>query len=84
MPLHNLSASDLQSRSDDLLRMAETARTADTKDALMRLAERFAQLAEARAASSDRETWKTAPASMSGWPSLSSGTTPSQNPPPPN
>jgi len=38
--------------------MSETARTADTRDALRRLAERFARLAESRVASAaGRGSW---------------------------
>lgn len=33
--------------------MAQTARTRDTRDALLRLAERYAQLAQARMAAND-------------------------------
>lgn len=49
MALFNLSSTQLQAKATELDRMADTARTADTRDALRRLAIRFAQLAEARA-----------------------------------
>ena len=50
VPPTNLTATELQSRADELSRMAETATTMDTRDALRRLSARFAQLAEARGA----------------------------------
>jgi hypothetical protein len=46
--LPNLSSTQLQAKAAELDRMAGGARTADTRDALRRLATRFAQLAEAR------------------------------------
>lgn len=49
MVLPNLSTVQLQAKAAELYRMADSARTADTRDALRRLAIRFAQLAEARA-----------------------------------
>jgi len=46
--LLNLSATQLRAKAIELDRMADSARTADTRDALRRLAIRFARLAEAR------------------------------------
>jgi hypothetical protein len=51
VPLAQRSACELQAKAAELLSMAETARTADTRDALRRLAGRFARLAESRGAS---------------------------------
>ena len=48
VPLAQRSAYELQAKAAELLSMAETARTADTRDALRRLAGRFARLAESR------------------------------------
>jgi hypothetical protein len=48
VPLAQRSACELQAKAAELLSMAETARTADTRDALRRLAARFARLAESR------------------------------------
>jgi hypothetical protein len=84
MTLRDLSPSDLRSRSDDLFRMAGTATTADIRDALRRLAERFAKLAEKRAEDSDRETCEESPASIGGWPLLSPDLPTRRNPLPPN
>ena len=50
IPLAQRSATELQAKAAELLDMAETARTADTRDALRRLAGRFATLAENRVA----------------------------------
>ena len=50
IPLAQRSATELQAKAAELLRMADTARTADTRDALLRLAGRFAMLAESRIA----------------------------------
>jgi hypothetical protein len=50
VPLAQRSATELQAKAEELLRMSETARTADTRDALRRLAGRFAMLAETRVA----------------------------------
>jgi hypothetical protein len=50
VPLAQRSACELQAKAAELLSMAETARTADTRDALRRLAARFARLAESRVA----------------------------------
>jgi hypothetical protein len=50
LPLSAYSASELQAKAEELLRMSETARTEDTRDALLRLARRFATLAESRVA----------------------------------
>jgi hypothetical protein len=47
-PLNQRSVTELQAKAAELLSMSETARTADTRDALRRLAGRFAQLAENR------------------------------------
>jgi hypothetical protein len=49
-PLSQRTATELLAKAAELLRMAETARTADTRDALRRLADRFARLAESRIA----------------------------------
>ncbi len=49
MALLNLSRIQLEAKAAELYRMADNARTADTRDALRRLAIRFAQLAQARA-----------------------------------
>ena len=48
MALLNLSKLQLEAKAAELYRMADNARTADTSDALRRLAIRFAQLAQAR------------------------------------
>lgn len=48
MALPNLSTAQLEAKAAELYRMADNARTADTRDALRRLAIRFAQLAQAR------------------------------------
>jgi hypothetical protein len=50
VPLAQRSATELQAKAAELFDMAETARTADTRDALRRLAGRFATLAESRIA----------------------------------
>jgi hypothetical protein len=47
--LLNLSITQLQAKAAELYRMADGARTADTRDALRRLAIRFTQLAATRA-----------------------------------
>ena len=49
-PLTERNAAELLAKAAELLIMSETARTADTGDALRRLAERFARLAESRSA----------------------------------
>jgi hypothetical protein len=48
LPLAKRSATELQAKADELLGMSETARTEDTRDALRRLAYRFAKLAKDR------------------------------------
>ena len=53
VPLASLSIADLHGKAADLRKMAETARTQDTRDALLRLAARYAQLAQARMAESN-------------------------------
>jgi hypothetical protein len=50
IPLSQRSATELQAKAAELLRMSDTARTADTRDALRRLAGRFAMLAQSRVA----------------------------------
>jgi len=50
VPLAQRSATELQAKAAELLRMSDTARTTDTRDALRRLAGRFALLAENRIA----------------------------------
>ena len=50
VPLAQRSATELHAKAEELLWMSETARTADTRDALRRLAGRFAMLAESRVA----------------------------------
>lgn len=50
VPLAQRSATELQAKAAELLLMADTARAADTRDALRRLAGRFALLAESRIA----------------------------------
>jgi hypothetical protein len=50
IPLAQCSATELRAKAAELLRMSDTARTADTRDALRRLAGRFAMLAESRVA----------------------------------
>jgi hypothetical protein len=50
VPLAQRSATELQAKAAELLVMADTARAADTRDALRRLAGRFALLAESRIA----------------------------------
>jgi hypothetical protein len=47
-PLTRRNATELQAKAMELLSMSTTARTADTRDALERLAARFARLAESR------------------------------------
>lgn len=47
-PLAHRTVTELQAKAAELLSMSETARTADTRDALRRLALRFARLAESR------------------------------------
>jgi hypothetical protein len=47
-PLGQHSATELQAKALELLSMSQTARTADTRDALQRLAARFVRLAESR------------------------------------
>jgi hypothetical protein len=47
-PLSQRTATELLAKAAELLRMSDTARTADTRDALRRLAGRFARLAESR------------------------------------
>jgi transcription elongation GreA/GreB family factor len=49
-PLNQRTVTELEAKAAELLSMSETARTADTRDALRRLAGRFAQLAESRRA----------------------------------
>jgi hypothetical protein len=57
-PIAQRSAVELRAKSAELLNMSETARTADTRDALRRLAERFARLAESRiAAAANSGSW---------------------------
>jgi len=46
--LSSLSVTELESKAADLRKMAETARTMDIRDALLRLATRYARLAVAR------------------------------------
>ena len=48
LPLSAYSASELQAKAEELLMMSKTARTEDTRDALLRLAHRFARLAQSR------------------------------------
>src|SRR5262245_57253765 len=43
VPLASLSIADLHGKAADLRKMAETARTQDTRDALLRLAARYHQ-----------------------------------------
>jgi hypothetical protein len=47
-PLSQRTATELLAKAAELLIMSDTARTADTRDALRRLADRFAKLAESR------------------------------------
>ena len=47
-PLSQRTANELLAKAAELLSMSETARTAETRDALRRLADRFARLAESR------------------------------------
>lgn len=87
MALDDLSAGDLHSRAVALRQMADSARTADTRDALHRLAARFADLAERRAdadAASNGETCQTAAASMSAWLPLTTRQATPRNQPPPS
>src|ERR1700739_827599 len=44
VPLSSLSITDLHDEAAELRRMSQTARTQDTRDALLRLAARYAQL----------------------------------------
>ena len=46
------SAAELQAKAAELRRMADTATTEDTREALIRLAARLNQLAEARVSNS--------------------------------
>lgn len=50
MSVTTRSAAELQAKAAELRQMADTATTADTKEALMRLAARLNRLAEARVA----------------------------------
>ena len=63
VPLALRSATELQEKAAELLAMAETARMADTQDALRRLAGRFARLAEHRLAEQTDQSVRT-----SHWP----------------
>jgi hypothetical protein len=47
-PLSQRTATELLAKAAELLNMSDTARTAETRDALRRLADRFARLAESR------------------------------------
>jgi hypothetical protein len=49
-PLSQRTTTELLAKAAELLSMADTASTADTSDALRRLAGRFAKLAEGRIA----------------------------------
>jgi len=51
LPLSKRPISALRSRADELRGMARTASTPQVRDALLRLADRFAALADERAAS---------------------------------
>jgi hypothetical protein len=66
VPLAQRSATELQAKAEELLRMSETARTEDTRDALRRLAGRFALLAESRAADQAGRCAKTGSWTMLG------------------
>jgi hypothetical protein len=50
VPVSDLPIADLLRKANELDRMAESARTADTRDALRRLAARYADLARTRLA----------------------------------
>jgi len=80
VPLNNLTAIDLRDRATELSRMAGTATTADTRDALHRLASRFAELAQQRSATGGQAEPS---ASVSAWqpPSPNPSVPPSQPPP---
>ena len=67
MPLSSLPIAELLTKAADLRKMAETARTLHTRDALLRLAGRYARLAQERMAESDAsderiEAWRLPPA----------------------
>ena len=52
MPLSSLSIAELHTKAADLRKMADTARALHTRDALLRLAGRYARLAQERLAES--------------------------------
>ncbi len=57
-PLTQRSVVELRAKAAELLSMSDTARTTDTRDALRRLAERFARLAENRiAGAANSSSW---------------------------
>ena len=75
VPLAQRSATELQAKAAELLLMADTARAADTRDALRRLAGRFALLAARRVAE------QVTPCAMSGSRTMLQPTdTPATNP----
>ncbi len=53
-PFSQRCIAELHAKAAELLSMSETARTADTRDALRRLADRFVRLAESRGADQAR------------------------------
>jgi hypothetical protein len=75
VPLSNLTATELFDRATELSRMADTATTAYSRDALRRLAGRFAELAQQRAGTGSRAEPS---ASVSAW----SPQSPNQSVPP--
>ena len=48
LPLSKRSVGELRAKANELREMAKTATTADVEDALLRLADRFASLADSR------------------------------------
>ncbi len=75
VPLSQRSVAELQEKAAELRSMSETARTADTRDALRRLADRFVRLAESRASDQVGRCAKTG-----SWTLLQSPDTASTNP----
>ena len=74
-PLSQRTATELLAKAAELLTMSETARTAETRDALRRLAERFARLAESRMSDQAGHCAKTG-----SWTLLQPTDTPTTNP----
>jgi hypothetical protein len=69
--LSSLSITELHAKAADLRNMAETARTMDVKEALLRLATRYERLVlarqmESRGADAGVDTWRLPPARRRG------------------